>query len=240
MQQQPYTVHESSLINAIHASPHDDGPRLDYADWLEANEAGDYAQFIRLQCQKPYIGICNRNPTSPWKSLSWDFPWQDKAAEDRLQRLLALLPKIYRTPRFEPLARLSYYEEFYRGLSLLEVEEGQHGPPCFIPSSGEFTPPPLARLRLLLNVDRLHLAQWLNHPLMYRVDELRIFLNFQPGSEEDDEGEYEFDVPAIRMLADWPLLERLTTLNLCAPISVQARPLIAELLEPRVFVSTSY
>jgi uncharacterized protein (TIGR02996 family) len=68
MQQQPYTNDELTLIDAIHAAPHDDGPRLAYADWLEAHEAAVYAQFIRLQCQKPYIGICNRNPTSPGKA----------------------------------------------------------------------------------------------------------------------------------------------------------------------------
>jgi len=30
---QPYTDDELSLIDAIHAAPHDDGPRLAYADW---------------------------------------------------------------------------------------------------------------------------------------------------------------------------------------------------------------
>ena len=62
MQQQPYTADELSLIEAIHAAPHDDGPRLAYADWLEAHGAGDYAEFVRLQCQKPNVGICNRRP----------------------------------------------------------------------------------------------------------------------------------------------------------------------------------
>jgi uncharacterized protein (TIGR02996 family) len=101
---QPYTDEELLLIDAIHAAPHDDRPRLAYADWLEGHDGGDYAEFIRLQCQKPYIGLSNRDRSSPQKSHSWDFPWEDETAEERLQRLLAILPGIYRTDRFAGLA----------------------------------------------------------------------------------------------------------------------------------------
>ena len=233
MQQQPYTDQELLLIDAIHAAPRDDGPRLAYADWLEGHGAGDYAEFIRLQCEKPYVGISNRDPGCPRKSLSWDFPWGDKAAENRLQRLLVLLPEIYRTERFAGLAQLRCYEEFIRGFSLLEIEEGEHGLPCGVARDGKINLPPLARVRLSLQTDRFQLARWLNHPLMCRVDELRIWLHPRPD-------ESEFDASEIRALADWPLLDRLDTLNLCGPISSEAEPLIAELLEPRVFVDTSY
>ena len=198
-------------------------------------EYGDYAEFIRLQCQKPYVGISNRDPTSPRKSVSWEFPWGDKAAEDRLARLLALLPGIYRTERFAGLAQLKYYEEFFRGLSLREIEEGEYTLPCGVAGRGKFDLPPLARVRLALHIDRFQLAAWLNHPLMVRVDELRLWLHPRP-----DEEEVEFNVPEIRMLADWPLLERLTTLNLCGPIAIEAEPLVESLLEPRMLVDTSY
>jgi uncharacterized protein (TIGR02996 family) len=236
MQQQPYAADELSLIDTIHAAPRDDAPRLAYADWLEAHGVGDYAEFIRLQCQKPYVGISNRDPACPRKSLSWDFPWGDQAAEDRLQRLLTLLPGIYRTERFAGLAQLRFYEEFIRGLSLREIEEGEYQLPSGVARQGGFDLPPLARCRLSLHLDRFQLADWLNHPLMSRVDELRLWLHPRP----DEEEEVEFDVPEIRTLADWPLLEQLTMLNLCGPISVEAEPLVAELLEPRVFVETSY
>jgi uncharacterized protein (TIGR02996 family) len=236
MQPQPYTDDEMSLIEAMHAAPHDDGPRLTYADWLEAHGAGDYAEFIRLQCQKPYVGISNRDPTCPRKSVSWEFPWGDNAAEDRLGRLLALLPGIYRTERFAGLAQLKYYEDFFRGLSLREIEEGEYTLPSGVAGRGKFDLPPLARVRLSLHIDRFQLAEWLNHPLMLRVDELRLWLH----PRLDEEEEVEFDVSEIQMLAAWPLLDRLTLLNFCAPIHCEAELLVASLLEPRVSVDTSY
>src|ERR1700677_1694980 len=103
MQQQPYTEQELSLIDAIHATPHAEAPRLASPASLEGQGAGDYAELIRLQCQQPYIGISNRDRTCPRKSVSWEFPWDDPAAQERLQRLLALLPVIYQTERFAGL-----------------------------------------------------------------------------------------------------------------------------------------
>ena len=239
MQQQPYTADELSLIDAIHVAPHDDAPRLAYADWLETHGAGDYAEFIRLQCQEPYIGISNRDPACPRKSLSWEFPWDDETAKDRLQRLLALLPGIYATERFAGLAQLRFYQEYHRGLPLLEIEEGEYQLPSGVARQGGFDLPPLARCRLSLHIDRSQLAEWLNHLLMVRVDALRIWLH-GPIVEEYGEEEVEFDVEEIQTLARSPLLERLTTLNLCAPVSVEAMPLIARLLRPCVDVDTSY
>ena len=163
------------------------------------------------------------DPTCPRKSLSWDFPWEDNTAEDRLARLLALLPGIYRTERFAGLSELRYYEEFFRGLPLLEIEEGNYCLAYGVARPGSFDLPHLARARLSLHINRFQLADWLNHPLMARVDELRLWLHPQFDEEEQDEEEQvEFDAPEIRTLADWPLLERLTALNLCGPISWDA------------------
>jgi uncharacterized protein (TIGR02996 family) len=240
MQTNPYSDEELGLIDAIHGAPHDDAPRLAYADWLGQHGAGDYAEFIRLQCQQPYVGICNRDPDHPRKSLSWEFPWDDETAKDRLQRLLGLLPGIYRTERFACLAELRFYEEYYRGLPLLEIEEGDWGLSSGVVANGRFKLPPLARVRLSLHTYCLRLAEWLNHPLMYRVDVLRLWLHGPIVDDEYGEEEVEFDVPEIRTLGGWPLLDRLKELNLCAPLSPDAEPLIAELLEPRVFVDTSY
>ena len=40
-----------AFLNAIHASPADDLPRLVYADWLEENGDASRAEFIRVQCE---------------------------------------------------------------------------------------------------------------------------------------------------------------------------------------------
>src|SRR4029079_18415576 len=42
---------EDALLRAIDAEPHDDLPRLAYADWLEENGQAEGAGFIRVQCR---------------------------------------------------------------------------------------------------------------------------------------------------------------------------------------------
>jgi uncharacterized protein (TIGR02996 family) len=41
---------EDEFLNAVLASPEDDGPRLAYADWL-SNRGDPRGEFIRIQCQ---------------------------------------------------------------------------------------------------------------------------------------------------------------------------------------------
>jgi uncharacterized protein (TIGR02996 family) len=41
---------DGPFIEAIRASPHEDGLRLIYADWLEYHDQPDRAEFIRVQC----------------------------------------------------------------------------------------------------------------------------------------------------------------------------------------------
>ena len=41
---------EESLLAAIWAEPHDDTPRLAYADWLQEHDQPERAEFIRAQC----------------------------------------------------------------------------------------------------------------------------------------------------------------------------------------------
>jgi uncharacterized protein (TIGR02996 family) len=241
-----YTEAELALIDNIHLSPHNDAPRLAYADWLEQHDAKTYAEFIRLQCHQPYIGLSWRNPYPPTKSLSWDFPWDDKTAQNRLDRMLSLLPDLYDTERFASLAPLPFYAEYFRGLPLLEIEEGDWSRDDRVFKGGGVKLPPLARVCLSLHTPSSQLAEWLNHPLMVRVDELRVWLHStyegDDGDEDDDGDEetVEFDVAEISELASAPLIDRLRVLNLCAPISLRAMPLVAQLLKPRVFVDTSY
>jgi len=42
---------EQALLAAIWAHPHEDTPRLMYADWLQENGHTDRAEFIRVQCE---------------------------------------------------------------------------------------------------------------------------------------------------------------------------------------------
>ena len=43
---------EQGLLAAIWAEPHDDTPRLVYADWLQENGRAGRAEFIRVQCER--------------------------------------------------------------------------------------------------------------------------------------------------------------------------------------------
>lgn len=64
---------ESGLLAGIAAHPHDDTPRLVYADWLEENGQPLRAEFIRVQCavkhleelpaaqQRPHVHLWRRN-----------------------------------------------------------------------------------------------------------------------------------------------------------------------------------
>lgn len=44
-------THDEAFIQAIREAPHDDAPRLIYADWLEEHGQADRADFIRVQCR---------------------------------------------------------------------------------------------------------------------------------------------------------------------------------------------
>ena len=63
MPTQCWSDDELSLLAAIHTAPRDDAPRLTYADWLEGIGKKEYAEFVRLQCQQPYIGVVSRPQT---------------------------------------------------------------------------------------------------------------------------------------------------------------------------------
>src|SRR5690349_13266405 len=43
---------EKALLAAIWEDPHDDTPRLVYADWLEENGQAERSEFIRVQCER--------------------------------------------------------------------------------------------------------------------------------------------------------------------------------------------
>jgi uncharacterized protein (TIGR02996 family) len=47
---------EQALLAAIWADPHDDTPRLVYADWLDEHGQPDRAEFVRVQCELARAG----------------------------------------------------------------------------------------------------------------------------------------------------------------------------------------
>src|SRR5262245_11304094 len=54
------TSQDAALLAAVYADPHDDAPRLVYADWLDENGDPERAEFIRVQ-----IALANARDDDP-------------------------------------------------------------------------------------------------------------------------------------------------------------------------------
>jgi uncharacterized protein (TIGR02996 family) len=171
------TAEEIALVETIHADPQSDAPRVAYAEWLERHGAAEYAEFIRLQCEQPYVAISTRD--EPRCGTSYEFPWNDDAANGRLKRLITLYPQVLVSERLAPFRQDYYFQEFRGGLALWEVDGLDLSPagrvcnplaksPVTIPA------PPLLRFRFCLQTTAEALVSWLKHPSMRRVDELRL------------------------------------------------------------------
>src|SRR5262245_10804909 len=47
---------DEAFLRAVCESPHDDGPRLVYADWLEEHGRHERAELIRIQIELSHLG----------------------------------------------------------------------------------------------------------------------------------------------------------------------------------------
>jgi uncharacterized protein (TIGR02996 family) len=243
-----FGAEELRLLAAIHADPRNDGPRLVYAEWLERAGEPAHAEFIRLQCQEPYVAIANRDYTKPGPSFSFDFPYDDPDARARQNRLLHLLPVVYNSARYARQRKLLYYEEHFRGLPLVHVgdEDYEEIADGVLAEIGE-----LSRIDLSVRTGRL--PELLSHPLMARVDKLSIWppQDWEAGLDADSTFNSQYDrfwAENIPVLAASQVIDRLIELRPCGchstgELTVQSEKNLAlctELLEPRVFVEYSY
>lgn len=78
------------LLEDILDHPHDDTPRLIYADWLTDNGQPNFGEFIHLQCQ-----INQREPAYFLSWQNWDSCGLKSAVHD-VRRCAELLPEIWR------------------------------------------------------------------------------------------------------------------------------------------------
>jgi uncharacterized protein (TIGR02996 family) len=56
---------EKALLAAIWEHPHEDTPRLVYADWLQEHDQPERAEFIRIQCELARLGEWADSPRKP-------------------------------------------------------------------------------------------------------------------------------------------------------------------------------
>jgi uncharacterized protein (TIGR02996 family) len=244
----PFSDEELVLIEAIHTDPKNDAPRLAYADWLEADASTEHAEFIRLQCQQPYVVISNRDPQNPHQGYSFDFPYDDPTAKIRMARVIELFPAVYQSERYSAQRKLLYFEEHYRGLPLIHFgsEDESEIPDWFLKAIGY-----LSRVDLSLRVGRL--TELLAHPIMRRVDKLHIWPDLPSDADRDPDftmnSEYDdFWMDNIPILAASPIIDHLVELNPCGchssgrltRMSWENLLLCKALLEGRVYVEYSY
>ncbi|HEY7158985.1 MAG TPA: TIGR02996 domain-containing protein [Gemmataceae bacterium] len=242
MTQYSWSPQELAFLNAIHSAPRDDATRLIYADWLEEHGQEQRAEFIRLQCQRPYIVVVHEPPEEPRISFHFDFHREDPRALERRNRLLALVPHVYRVDGH-------WREEHFRGLPLLQEEIRGDWLAFADRLLGGIGP----AARLDLNVQTKRLADWLAHPVMERVDRLHIWPDFPEDAERDADctmnSHYDaFWAENIPILAASQVIDRLYELNPCGchstgdltARSIENMGRCRELLEPRVYVEYSY
>ncbi len=91
---------EKALLAAIWEHPHDDTPRLVYADWLQENGQPERAEFIRVQCEY-------------WRVSGDDPKWVE--LEKRAKRLWKSHRKKWRAGLPSPLQRCEFHRGFPRG-----------------------------------------------------------------------------------------------------------------------------
>ncbi len=228
MPKQPFSTEELALLDAIHDDPRNDGPRLAYADWLEAHGLPGFAEFIRLQCREPYFVLTMKEKPR----VDTETYWIKDDDPARANRAIELLRPLCNSNHF-PQTRL--FEQVIRGLPRYEDEREDSSLRL---SVGDLYPElsPLARFRISLRTARL--SEWLAHPLMRFVEVLRIFP--QPNDDPDIDDVPQFKIDDILCLEQAPLLDRLEELGLCAHLEDEVRQLAEERLRPRVPVSYDY
>ncbi len=230
---------EIALIADIHADPKNDAPRLAYAAWLARNSIPDIAEFIRVQCQPPYIRL------DTYDGVRRSFDDSDMEGSEVADRAIALLDRIPAGLRYPKAG-----ESYSRGLPVYEEEvDDDHLalPWEKILRGGN----PLARFSI--RVRTANLALWLQHPCMARVDVLHILPDFPPEDEPDEDSTMNSHRDAfweenILILAASPLIDRLEELHPhgCQSVlhlterSRHNMALCKRLLEPRVHVEYSY
>jgi uncharacterized protein (TIGR02996 family) len=182
----PFNDEELALLDAIHADPRNDTPRLAYADWLI--ERGDRrGQFIRAQCSdKSWMPTRSASGFGRTQPKRWDHysnpPWPEPG---------------WHRPMPSPLE----FSGYHRGLALL------YYPPT---TSTPLTQKDWNRiLRRVTRAARLSIflpytdnfQALICHPLMQRVDILAI-------------AHYSMTNVAVEALSKCPYLHQLSALNM--------------------------
>jgi uncharacterized protein (TIGR02996 family) len=112
-------------LDTIIAHPHDDSPRLVYADWLEEQGECDRAEFIRLQIQLAHFGD---DPWPPELETRAKSLWEEHRGEWRKRELPRR--KDVRWPEWNGMvwefAGYHWHDGYWRGFPVaVQVKDGE-------------------------------------------------------------------------------------------------------------------
>lgn len=152
---------EKALLAAIWEHPHEDTPRLMYADWLDEHNQAPRAEFIRAQCERARLD-----------------PWADAARVEELLKREAVLWKPNVKGWKAPLPKKLQNAPFRRGF-VYPRPIGLTGAQFLKlkPDALDDAPQWTATLRTLGR----HFAKVFASPLLLRVNELSVEYANHPG-----------------------------------------------------------
>jgi uncharacterized protein (TIGR02996 family) len=199
------TSTEAGLLQAIDDTPHDDAPRLIYADWLEDNGQPERAELVRVQCELARIPPGGRAAQSRRReqelldrnAASWTAPLAALGATGTFRR--GLLEQVEMTP-FN-FAR--HADELFRAAPVRALTT---------PSNGFVGVRALTGCQHLLRLDELVFTR--AYPLRRKGAKLLVESPNVANLTHLGLAEQELTRPALADLAASPHLARLTHLDL--------------------------
>lgn len=229
-----FPADELELLTAIHSDPRSDAPRLAYADWLASHGEPEYAEFIRLQCQTPYVPIATLwGGELTHRLFGHGHPREDDEAWRRFEQLKSLFPVVFSAPRFAPFRECLTDCEFYRGLVFCEVDDRGNVSLSVSRRLWELRAQLMhVRFCYHLNVPKGQLPDHLADPIMRLVDQLHVAIEWNSEGLPGKIG-----VNDIQALARLPHLERLERLVLSDCLSDAAIPIAEAELYPKVTIA---
>jgi len=145
---------EEGLLARIGESPDDDLCRLVYADWLEENDFGDVAAFVRAQCRFARLPKSDKARAPLRRKIAEllpdvDIHWQRVLGDDvRLTRIARGLPEAVRWKVWPEPGRVD--ELLRRMPSIREIHPGY--------DSTGFSPEAVREAEWLVQIERLDLS----------------------------------------------------------------------------------
>jgi uncharacterized protein (TIGR02996 family) len=173
---------EEAFLRDIHERPHDDAPRLVYADWLDENGQPERAEFIRVQCR--LAELVTGHPERP-------------ALEKREYALWRKHTKAWQKPLPPRYRRGPFYRGFITPRLSLHADPGAKYGHVLTP---EFRPPdctPLWEACVSPEGGGPEAVDLVNHPVLDRL--IGLWLHHLP-------------VPRLRRLAASPRVRHLIAL----------------------------